>query len=70
MRMLGIVLIVVGALVLLFRGFNYTDRDKVLDVGPIEATVEDEEHVNFSPIAGGAALAAGVILLLASRRRV
>jgi hypothetical protein len=40
----------------------------VLDVGPLEATVERKERVPLPPIAGGLALAAGVALLLVGRK--
>jgi uncharacterized membrane protein len=67
--MLGIVLIVLGALALAYQGFSYTRREKVLDVGPIHATADTREHVDVPPIIGGLALAAGVILLFTGAKR-
>ena len=61
---LGILLIIGGLVALLMGGFSYTRSDKVLDVGPVEATVERKERIPLPPIAGGLALAAGVALLL------
>ena len=49
----GLLLIVAGLAVLLMGGFTYTNSDKVLDVGPLEATVEKKERVPLPPIAGG-----------------
>lgn len=69
MRILGIALIVLGAVALIYGGFSYTKRDKVIDVGPIEATVESKERVPFSPLAGGLAVVAGVALLATARRK-
>jgi hypothetical protein len=65
----GILLIVVGALALAYQGFNYTQREKVLDVGPIHATVDDQKHVSIPPILGGLVLLAGVGLLVAGTRQ-
>ena len=65
----GIVLIVVGALVLAYQGFNYTHRENVIDVGPIHATVDDQNHVSIPPILGGLVLLAGVGLLVAGTRQ-
>jgi hypothetical protein len=62
--MMGIVLIVLGALALIYQGFTYTHQEKVLDVGPIHATRDEKESVPISPIVGGLALAGGVALLL------
>ena len=61
--MLGVVLIVLGALALAYQGFSYTRHEKVLDIGPIHATADTQEHVPVLPIIGGLALAAGVVLL-------
>jgi hypothetical protein len=65
----GILLVVLGALALAYQGFNYTHRDKVLDVGPIHATVDDQKHVSVPPILGGLVLLAGVGLLVAGARQ-
>ena len=65
----GILLIVGGLVALLMGGFSYTKSDKVLDVGPLEATVEHKERVPISPIAGGIAMAAGVALLLVGNKQ-
>jgi len=65
----GILLIVLGVIGLAVGGINYTRREKVIDIGPIEATAEKHERIPVSPIAGGLALAAGVVLLVAGNRR-
>jgi hypothetical protein len=65
----GFVLLVIGFIALLAGGFSYTKQDKVLDVGPVEATVERHERVSIPPIVGGLAIAAGVVLLFVGRRQ-
>ncbi|HEV3219885.1 MAG TPA: hypothetical protein VGZ48_08940 [Candidatus Acidoferrales bacterium] len=60
----GIVLVIVGALVLAYQGINYTRRKPVLDIGPIHATEDTQEHIPIPPILGGVALAGGVVLLV------
>ena len=66
---IGLLLIIGGLAVLLMGGFWYTKSDKVLDVGPLEATVQTRERVPLPPLAGGLALAAGVALLLVGQKR-
>jgi hypothetical protein len=66
----GILLIVVGVIGLAVGGINYTHREKVIDIGPIQATAEKHERIPLSPVAGGIALAAGVVLLLAGNKRM
>jgi hypothetical protein len=65
----GIVLVVLGALALIYQGFNYTRQRNVLDVGPIHATVSSQQHVPLPPIVGGLALALGAVLLVAGARK-
>jgi len=67
--MLGILLIVFGGLALAYQGFNYTHREKVLDVGPIHATADEQKHVSIPPILGGLALLGGIVVLVAGSRK-
>jgi len=62
---LGIVLLVLGAAAFVIRQFTYTDREEILDIGPIEATAETEEEVYVPLWVGGILLAAGVVLVAA-----
>lgn len=68
MRVLGAVLIVLGVAVLALKGINYTTKKEVIDVGPIEATATERHSLPLSPIAGGVAVVAGLVLVLAARR--
>ena len=69
MRIVGIVLIVIGVISLAVGGISYTSREKVLDVGPLEATTETEKSIPLPPLLGGLALAGGVVLLIAGSRK-
>ena len=65
----GIILIVVGVVGFALGGFSFTRKEKVLDVGPIEATAENKESVPISPLLAGIALVSGVVLVAASARK-
>jgi hypothetical protein len=65
----GILLIIVGVVGFALGGFSFTEREKVLDVGPVEATAEDKETVPIPPILAGLALVGGIVLLVAGARR-
>ena len=64
-------MIVLGVLIFAYGGFSYTKREKIVDVGPIEATAKRHERVPLPPILGGAVVLGGIALVVVgSRRRV
>jgi len=70
MRLIGILLIVFGIVALLTGGIRYTKREKVLDIGPVEATRETHETIPFTPVVGIVSVVGGIALVFADRRRV
>jgi hypothetical protein len=70
MKVLGIVLIVLGIIGLAYGGFSSTREKKVVELGPIEASTRTRETVPIPPLVSGAVLVGGVVLLVASRRKV
>jgi hypothetical protein len=66
--LIGIVLVVLGALALAYQGINYTRQEKVLDIGPIHATAETHERIPLPPVIGGLALVGGIVLLVVGAR--
>jgi len=66
---IGILLVVLGGLALAYQGFTYTHQEKVLDLGPIHATAEKQEHVSIPPILGGLALVGGIVLLVMGSKK-
>jgi len=69
MRIVGIVLIVIGLISLALGGISYTTKEKVVDIGPIEATAERHRSIPMPPLLGGLALAGGVVLLIAGSKK-
>ena len=69
MRIVGILLIVVGLISLALGGISYTTREKVVDIGPIEATAERHKTIPLPPLLGGLALAGGIVLLIAGSKK-
>jgi hypothetical protein len=68
MKPLGVILIVLGVLALIYHGFTYTTQKKVLDVGPIQATKQEQHTVPLPPILGALALIGGVVILVSDRK--
>ena len=66
---LGVVLIVFGLAALAYQGITYTSKETVIDLGPIHATAEREKTLRLPPVVGIAAVAGGVVLLIAGVRK-
>ena len=68
LRIVGIVLIVAGALALAYGGFSYTKETHQAKVGPFELSVKEKQQVDVPQWAGLGAIAAGVVLILVGGR--
>ncbi len=69
MRIAGLALVVVGIVALVWGGVFWTDRDTLIDAGPLEITTEDREGVALPPVVGGIALVGGIVLLVLPTRK-
>jgi uncharacterized membrane protein HdeD (DUF308 family) len=65
----GVLLIVVGVIALGYQGITYTTREKVLDIGPLQASVDKKKTIPLSPALGAAALIGGIVLVVVGARR-
>jgi len=64
MKNLGIVILVIGLIITLITGFNYVTKEKVMDVGDMEITMNKKHSVAWSPIAGIVVMLIGGGILL------
>ena len=67
--LVGIALIILGVLALAYQGITYTTREKVIDLGPLKASVDKEKNIPLPPIVGALALAGGVALVIVGARK-
>jgi len=67
--LVGIALIVLGVLALAYQGVTYTTREKVIDLGPLQASVEKKKSIPLPPIVGALALAGGVVMVIIGSRK-
>ena len=67
--LLGIILIILGALALAYQGITYTTREKVVDLGPLKITADKEKSIPLPPILGAVALAGGIVLVFVGVRK-
>lgn len=68
-KLVGVVLIVLGALGLVYGGFSYTKDTTALKVGPLEVTVQEKKTVNVPMWVGiGAMVVGGVLLAMGGKK--
>jgi uncharacterized membrane protein YidH (DUF202 family) len=67
-RIVGILLIVFGVLALAYGGIRYTEREKVLDIGPLQATTEKHHLITLPPLVGIASIVGGVVIIVTTRK--
>jgi uncharacterized membrane protein len=67
-RIIGLLLVVIGAVMLIWTGFTYTKREKVIDAGPIHLSADKQESVNWPPYAGGILLVGGILVLVTGKK--
>jgi len=68
-RLVAVVLIIAGALALVYGGFSYTKDSTAVKLGPLELTVKEKETVNVPLWAGIGAIVIGGVLLVAGGKR-
>jgi uncharacterized membrane protein YidH (DUF202 family) len=68
MKIVGVLLIICGVLALAYGEIRYTRREKVLQIGPLEATTEQHHEIQIPPIVGIAAIVGGVVLVVAASK--
>ena len=69
MKSLGIVLAAIGIIALIYTGFTFTTKEKVIDAGPIEISKDKKHTVAWPPIVGGILLVAGIALIVTDKNK-
>lgn len=67
-KLIGIILIIVGAIMLVWTGFTYTKKEKVVDAGPIQISADKQHTVNWPPYLGGILLIGGIVVVVTSKK--
>lgn len=59
----GIALILIGIVGLSDNQITFTSKEKILDIGPIQATADKEKSIPLPPLMGGLVLVVGIGLV-------
>lgn len=68
MKNLGIALIVIGLVMVIIRGFNFTQEKEVVDLGRVEINRQETKTVTWPLYLGGVVLIAGIVLVVAGKK--
>jgi len=69
MKAVGIILLIVGLLMTLYTGFTYETKEKVVDLGKLEITKNNEHNVNWRPYLGIGMMVIGGVVLILDRKK-
>jgi membrane-associated HD superfamily phosphohydrolase len=69
MKTAGIILLVIGLIMTLYTGFTYVTKEKVVELGDLKITRDDEHSVNWQPYVGIGVMVIGGVVLILSRKK-
>ncbi len=69
MKAAGWVLIVIGIVMILIKGFSVPVEKKVVDIGPVEINKTENKWIGWPTYAGGILAVIGVVLVVADRKK-
>jgi uncharacterized membrane protein len=67
-KLIGIALIIIGAIMIIWTGFTYTKKEKIIDAGPIQISADRQKTVNWPPYLGGILLIGGIVVVAISKK--
>jgi uncharacterized membrane protein len=67
-RTIGIVLIIAGVVMLIWTGFTYTKKEKIVDAGPLQISADRQKTVNWPPYLGGILLIGGIVIVATAKK--
>jgi uncharacterized membrane protein len=68
-KAIGVALIILGTMMLIWTGFTYTKKEKIIDAGPVHISADRQKTVSWPPYIGGLLLVGGIVIVVASRKQ-
>jgi uncharacterized membrane protein len=69
MKIAGIVIMILGLIMTLYTGFTYVTKEKVVELGDLKVTRDDEHTVNWKPYVGiGVMVIGGVVIIVGKKK--
>jgi hypothetical protein len=69
MKTAGWILIVIGIVMMIIKGFSIPVQKKVIDVGPVHVNKTEDKWIGWPTYAGGILVIAGIVLVVAGKKK-
>ncbi len=67
-RTIGSIMIVLGIVMLIWTGFTYTKKEKVIDTGSIQVSADRQKMVSWPSYTGAILLIGGIVVLVTAKK--
>ena len=61
-------MIAIGILLMVYTGFNFVTREKVVDLGPVQINKKENHPVQWSPILGAVLIVGGIVVIVLDKK--
>jgi hypothetical protein len=69
MKTLGLVLIVVGIVMIIIKGFSVQTEKKLIDAGPVQVNKKENRWIGWPTYAGAVVAVIGVVLVVSGNKK-
>ncbi len=68
-KTIGVIVIIIGLLMTLYTGFNYVTREKIVDMGDVHMTMDENHTTNWTPYLGIGIMVIGGVVFLSGKKK-
>jgi hypothetical protein len=69
MKLAGWILIAIGIIMILVKGFSIPVNKKIIDIGPIEVNKTENKWIGWPTYAGGILAIVGVVMVVGANKK-
>ena len=69
MKKTGILIVILGLALTIFRAITFFTREKVVDIGSLKISANKRHHLSWSPLIGLAVMGVGGVVILVSAKK-
>lgn len=67
-KTIGLILIILGILMIVWTGFTYTKKEKIVDAGPLQISADRQKTVNWPPYLGAILIVGGIVIVATAKK--